>query len=215
MTKDSENTITTDGMNSLERAVKRSLDTVGSLLGLICTSPLFLAIIIARKWEGNGPVIYRQERIGLHGKPFNILKFRTMKVGAEDDGPQLAQDDDERLTRVGRVLRSHHLDELPQLLNVLRGDMSFVGYRPEREYFIKRICELRPDYVQLYVSRPGMTSDATIHNGYTYTMDKMLRRLDMDLDYLRHRSLWTDAKIISETLFFFITGKTFSKDSLS
>ena len=215
MTKELDKNKITDGMNSLERAVKRGFDIIGSLVGLICTSPLFLAIMIAQKREGEGPILYKQERIGLYGKPFNILKFRTMMVGAEDDGPQLAQEDDERLTRVGRVLRSHHMDELPQLLNVLRGDMSFVGYRPERPYFIKRICELRPDYVQLYVSRPGMTSDATIHNGYTYTMDKMIRRLDMDLDYLRHRSLWLDAKIVTETLFFFITGKTFSKDSLS
>jgi lipopolysaccharide/colanic/teichoic acid biosynthesis glycosyltransferase len=207
MTKESKTTII-DGMNSFERAMKRALDIVGSLIGLICSSPVFLAIIIAQRTEGNGPILYKQERTGLHGKPFNILKFRTMNVEAEEDGPQLAQDDDERITKVGRFLRTHHLDELPQLINVLRGDMTFVGYRPERPYFIKQICALRPDYELLYISRPGMTSNATIHNGYTYTMEKMIRRLDMDLDYLEHRNLWIDAKIMMETMLFFITGKS-------
>lgn len=208
MAEESETTIQ-DGMNSFEKGMKRAFDVIGSLIGLICMSPVFLAIMIAQRLEGKGPVLYRQERIGLHGKPFYILKFRTMRVGAEEGGPQLARDDDQRLTKVGRFLRSHHLDELPQLVNVLRGDMTFVGYRPERPYFISKICEQRPDYVLLYVSRPGMTSDATIHNGYTYTMEKMIRRLDMDLDYLRNRNLWVDARIIFETLVFFIAGRKY------
>ena len=130
-----------------------------------------------------------------------------MKVTAENEGPQLAQEQDDRLTQVGRFLRSHHLDELPQLLNVLTGDMSFVGYRPEREYFINQILELRPDYTDLYISRPGVTSNATLHNGYTDTMEKMIRRLDMDLEYLRTRSVWTDLSIICETLSCVIGGK--------
>lgn len=208
MKRESENTIQ-DGMNSFERGVKRAFDIVGSLLGLIFTSPLFLAIAIAQKAEGEGPILYKQERIGLHGNHFYIHKFRTMKVAAETEGPQLAQDEDSRLTNVGRYLRSHHLDELPQLINVFLGDMTFVGYRPEREYFIKQILEQRPDYVKLYISRPGVTSNATLHNGYTDTMDKMIKRLDMDLSYLKNRTLLLDFKIIGETLYSIAGGKKF------
>lgn len=198
-----------DGMNLFERGVKRTIDIIGALLGLIITSPVFLIIVIMQKREGEGPVFFNQERIGKGGKPFTIHKFRTMKVEAEAGGPQLAQEADERLTNVGKCLRAHHLDELPQMWNVLKGDMSFVGYRPEREFFIKQIIELRPDYVELYACRPGVTSDATLHNGYTDTMDKMVKRLDMDLNYLKTRSLWVDTKIIAETFCSIIGGKLF------
>ena len=208
MTIESEYTIC-DGMNSTQKCLKRVFDFIGSVAGLLITSPVFLAVAIAQKVEGEGSVFYRQGRIGKGGKPFEIIKFRTMKVTAEDEGPQLAQEEDDRLTGVGRFLRMHHLDELPQLINVFKGDMSFVGYRPERQYFIDQITELRPDYVNLYISRPGVTSDATLHNGYTDTMDKMIVRLDMDLDYLRNRSLWGDTKIIGETLWSVIGGKKF------
>jgi len=208
MTRESEYTIK-DGMSSLEKTLKRVFDFVGSVCGLIVTLPFFLAIIIAQKIEGEGPVFYKQERIGRDGKTFEIVKFRTMKTTAEEEGPQLAHEQDERLTKVGKFLRLHHLDELPQLVNVLKGEMSFVGYRPEREYFINQIIEIRPDYVNLYMSRPGVTSNATLHNGYTDTMDKMIIRLDMDLEYLKHRSLWGDAKIIGETLLSVAGGKKF------
>ncbi|MBQ8676085.1 MAG: sugar transferase [Bacteroidaceae bacterium] len=207
MTRESDNIKPKDGMTACERGVKRTFDAIGAFVGLICTSPVFLVIAIAQKVEGEGPVFYRQERVGRHGKHFKIWKFRTMKVTAEDDGPQLAQEQDDRLTRVGRFLRLHHLDELPQLINVLTGDMSFVGYRPEREYFIKQIMELRPDYSDLYISRPGVTSNATLHNGYTDTMEKMIRRLDMDLEYLHTRNLMTDLSIIGETLGLVVGGK--------
>lgn len=207
MTKESEQNI--DGMGVVGRFTKRTFDIVGALVGLVLTSPIFLVVAIAQKMEGEGPVFFRQERIGKNGKAFNIIKFRTMKTTAEDNGPQLAQEGDDRLTGVGQFLRKHHLDELPQLWNVFVGDMSFVGYRPERQYFIDKIVELRPDYVQLYVSRPGVTSDATLHNGYTDSMDKMIRRLDMDLNYLRHRSIGLDSQIIAETLASVICGKQF------
>ena len=152
--------------------------------------------------SASGPVIYSQERIGKGGKPFKIYKFRTMVVDAEKDGvPQLEQEDDPRLTEFGKTLRRHHLDELPQIWNVLKGDMSFVGYRPERQFFIDKIMEKNPDYKLLYLSAPGVTSQATIENGYTDTLEKMLKRLDMDLDYLRNRNLWLDAKIILKTVF--------------
>lgn len=207
MTKETDNI--KDGMNILQRGIKRTFDIVGALLGLICASPVILIIYILQKRESRGPVLFHQERIGKGGKPFNIVKFRTMKINAEEDGPQLACQDDNRLTCIGKFLRAHHLDELPQLWNVLVGDMSFVGYRPEREFFIKQIMEHRPDYEQLYISRPGVTSDATLHNGYTDTMDKMITRLDMDLNYLRNRSLWLDVKIITETLLSILVGKKF------
>jgi lipopolysaccharide/colanic/teichoic acid biosynthesis glycosyltransferase len=199
-----------DGMNSAQRELKRTGDCVGAFLGLLFLSPLFLVIYIMQKIEGEGPAIYKQERIGKGGLPFNILKFRTMKVEAEKEGiPQLAQKEDDRLTRLGKFLREHHLDELPQLWNVFVGDMSFVGYRPERKYFIDKIMEHNPDYALLYVSRPGVTSYATLYNGYTDTMEKMLRRLDMDLDYLRKRSISMDLKIIFETVFSVGGGKKF------
>ncbi len=197
-----------DGMNALQRTLKRIGDCIGSFVGLFVLSPLFIVIFVVLKIENSGSAIFRQERVGMGGKPFNILKFRTMISDCEEDGvPQLAQKDDCRLTKVGRFLREHHLDELPQLWNVFVGDMSFVGYRPERQYFINQIMEHRPDYALLYVSRPGVTSNATLHNGYTDTMEKMLRRLDMDLDYLHHRSLLLDLKIIIETIFSIGGGK--------
>ena len=191
-----------DGMNGLERALKRLGDIVGAVVLLMVLSPVFLYIYIRQKMDASGPVIYSQERIGKGGRPFKIYKFRTMVVDAEKDGvPQLEQEDDPRLTDFGRSLRKHHLDELPQIWNVLKGDMSFVGYRPERKYFIDQILVHNPDYQLLYQVSPGVTSAATIQNGYTDTMEKMLRRLDMDLQYLRHRSLWLDIKILVKTLF--------------
>jgi lipopolysaccharide/colanic/teichoic acid biosynthesis glycosyltransferase len=191
-----------DGMSGMERALKRVGDVLGALVLLVVLSPVFLYIYIRQRWTASGPVIYSQERVGRGGKPFRIYKFRTMVVDAERDGvPQLEQDDDPRLTEFGKVLRKRHLDELPQIWNVLKGDMSFVGYRPERQYFIDKIMLHNPDYQLLYQSMPGVTSLATIENGYTDTMEKMLKRLDMDLDYLRNRSLGLDIKIIFKTLF--------------
>ena len=191
-----------DGMSGMERALKRVGDVLGALVLLVVLSPVFLYIYIRQRWTASGPVIYSQERVGRGGTPFRIYKFRTMVVDAERDGvPQLEQDDDPRLTEFGKVLRKRHLDELPQIWNVLKGDMSFVGYRPERQYFIDKIMLHNPDYQLLYQSTPGVTSLATIENGYTDTMEKMLKRLDMDLDYLRNRSLGLDIKIIFKTLF--------------
>ncbi|MDE6000131.1 MAG: sugar transferase [Bacteroidaceae bacterium] len=190
-----------DGMTAVERALKRGGDIVGAIVLLIVLSPVFIYIYVRQKMNASGPAIYSQERIGKGGNPFRIYKFRTMVVDAEKDGvPQLEQVDDPRLTSFGRSLRKHHLDELPQIWNVLKGDMSFVGYRPERKYFIDQIMQQNPDYALLYCTCPGVTSMATIENGYTDTMEKMLRRLDMDLYYLRHRSLWLDAKIVFNTL---------------
>lgn len=198
-----------DGMSVTGRFVKRSFDLLCSLFGMICLSPAYLAIYIALRRQGDGPVIYRQERIGYKGKPFCILKYRTMVVDSEEDAPVLAAKGDERLTPVGKFLREHHLDELPQLLNVFRGEMSFVGPRPERKYFIDKIKEHNPNYDYIYLMRPGLTSMATIYNGYTDTMEKMLIRLDMDLDYLQNRSLLLDLKIIVKTVLYIVSGKKF------
>lgn len=188
--------------------IKRLFDIVGALLGLLILSPIFLLISIIQMCFVGIPIFFNQERIGLGGKPFRIYKFRTMIVNNEEKGiPLLAEDDDERLTKVGRFLRRHHIDELPQLWNVLIGDMSFVGYRPERKYFIDKIMEERPDYAKLYVIRPGITSMATIYNGYTNTLEKMICRLDMDLEYLNNRSIFLDLKIIFLTVENIILGK--------
>ena len=190
-----------DGMNALQRVLKRIGDVVGAVVLLVLFSPFFLFLFFVYKLTGCGEVFYKQERIGRYGQPFQIYKFRTMVANAESEGvPMLEQQDDARLLKYGKFMRSHHIDEVPQLLNVLKGDMSFVGYRPERRYFIDQIMMHNPDYELLFVSRPGVTSLATIRNGYTDTMEKMLRRLDYDLDYLRHRSLLLDWKIIFETI---------------
>lgn len=185
-----------DRMCVWERAVKRAADVVCSAVGLVVLSPVFLIIALILLMQRSGGVFYSQERVGRGGKSFRIYKFRTMSAEAEDEGPQLmAETDDSLSTPAQSWLRQHHLDELPQLWNVLKGDMSLVGYRPERPYFIRQIMERRPDYALLYAIRPGLTSEATIYNGYTDTMEKMIRRLDMDLAYLRNRTLWLDLKI--------------------
>lgn len=199
-----------DGMNLFERFVKRAFDIFCSFLGLVVLSPIFLLVYLSLRIQNDGSVIFKQERIGYKGKPFNIYKFRTMRVNSESDGkPQLATKGDSRLTKVGKFLREHHLDELPQLFNVLIGDMSFVGPRPERKYFIDLIKNENPDYDYIYLMRPGVTSMATIYNGYTDTMEKMLIRLQMDLDYLQNRSLWLDLKIIITTVLKILKGKKF------
>ncbi len=189
--------------------MKRAIDFVISAICLIIFSPLFLVCYLAIR-IGGGPAIYKQERIGLGGKPFFIYKFRSMIVDAEKEGAELLQvEDDPRLTKIGRFLRSHHLDELPQLWNVFIGDMAFVGPRPERKFYIDQIIKHNPRYVELYQIRPGVTSYATLYNGYTDTMEKMLKRLELDLYYLEHRSLWFDFKLLTKTFINIVFGKKF------
>ena len=172
-----------DGMNAFEKEVKRWLDFFLATVCLIIFSPLFLVCYIAVKRGHDGPVIFKQERIGRFGRPFYIYKFRSMTIDAESDGPQLSQQKhDKRLTKAGRFLRAHHLDELPQLW-------------------------IDPRYAYLYQIRPGITSMATLYNGYTDTMEKMLKRLEMDLDYLEHRSWWLDAKILGLTFLKIVFGR--------
>lgn len=185
------------------------IDLVVAAICLMVFSPLILVCWAIIKM-GGGPAIYKQERIGLGGRPFYIYKFRSMIVDAEKEGEELLQqEDDPRLTRIGRFMRAHHLDELPQLWNVFVGDMAFVGPRPERRYYIEQIIQRDPRYERLYALRPGVTSYATLKNGYTNTLDKMLVRLEMDLYYLEHQSLWMDAKILWKTFADIISGKIF------
>lgn len=199
-----------DSMGALQHAVKRATDIVCSLVGLVVLSPAFLIIALLLKRQGNGPVIFRQVRIGYKGRPFVIFKFRTMSSVVEEEGPQLvAKCDDSNSTRLEQFLRGHHLDELPQLWNVLRGDMSLVGPRPERKYFIDKIMEHTDRYPIIYETRPGLTSEATLYNGYTDTMEKMLRRLEMDIRYLENRNIWTDFVIVIKTVVNIISGKKF------
>lgn len=192
--------------------MKRLFDIILSAICLIAFTPLFLYCYIRIKCEDGEPVIFSQERIGKGGIPFYIYKFRSMKKGAETEVPQLCpndSDNDPMLTETGRFLRAHHLDELPQLWNVFIGDMSFIGYRPERKFFIDKIMEQDSRYEELYQIRPGVTSYATLYNGYTDTMEKMLRRLNYDLYYLEHRSFWFDIRILWLTFISIIFGKKF------
>lgn len=197
-----------DAMNATQRAIKMAFDFISAFLGLIILSPLFLIIYIMLKRQKNGPAIFSQERIGYRGKPFTIYKFRTLSK-AEDKPQLVAKCDDSNSTKTERFLREHHLDELPQLWNVLIGDMSLVGPRPERKYYIDQIMEIDNSYVLIYEMRPGLTSEATLYNGYTDSMEKMLKRLQMDIHYLENRSLTLDFSIIMRTAASIISGKKF------
>ncbi len=195
-------------MGKWQKAVKRLFDIVFSLVGMVFSSPVCLVIAVMLKRQKNGPVIFSQERIGYGGKPFVIYKFRTMSEPERE--PQLvAKCAEGQSTKTERFLREHHLDELPQLWNVLKGDMSFVGPRPERKYYIDKIMQRDPSYVLIYEMKPGLTSEATLYNGYTDTMEKMLVRLHMDTDYLKRRSLLLDAAIVVKTFFSIVSGKKF------
>jgi lipopolysaccharide/colanic/teichoic acid biosynthesis glycosyltransferase len=199
-----------DGMNAMERAIKRLADFLCAALGCVILSPVFLIVTILLKRQGRGSVIFSQERIGFKGQPFMIYKFRTLSNEENEEHPQLvAKPDESRMTKLECFLRGHHLDELPQLYNVLKGDMSFVGPRPERRYFIDKIMEQDHDYEQIFEMRPGLTSEATLYNGYTDTMEKMLRRLHMDINYLENRSLALDIHIIFDTVVSILSGKKF------
>jgi lipopolysaccharide/colanic/teichoic acid biosynthesis glycosyltransferase len=207
-----KDTFIQDNMSSVGRNTKRLIDLFASGCALVIFSPLILICYIAVRLEDGGPAIYAQERIGRFGRPFKIYKFRSMRMDAEKMGPQLSHgggENDPRLTKVGAFIRAHHLDELPQLWNVFVGDMAFVGPRPERQFYIDQIMEYDKRYSYLYQIRPGVTSYATLYNGYTDTMEKMLRRLEYDLYYLNHRTFWLDIKILFNTFCSIIFGKIF------
>lgn len=199
--------ITEHKMNDAGLCIKRAFDVVVSLMALILLSPIYILVAIAVWSTSSGPIFYLQERIGLHGIPFSIIKFRTMRMHAEKDMPQLSLHNDPRVTRVGKFLRKYRLDELPQFWNILRGEMSIVGPRPERRYFINQIEEQAPYYCMIYKIRPGLTSWGPIKVGYTDTLDKMIRRLNYDIVYVENMSLGLDLKIMFYTLGVIFKGK--------
>jgi exopolysaccharide biosynthesis polyprenyl glycosylphosphotransferase len=188
-----------DTSNHVAEAVKRLTDVVLALVILVLAAPLGLLTMLAIALSGDGPILYRQERIGRHGRPFRIWKFRTMRVGAEDGSAQWAQADDPRRTPVGRFLRRTHLDELPQVANILLGEMSFVGPRPERSEFVAELEEKIPFYAWRHFVRPGLTGWAQINLPYGSSVEDARRKLEYDLYYIRHYSLLTDLSIVLRT----------------
>lgn len=188
--------------------IKRIIDIVASLVALILLAPVFLIISVIIKLDSPGPVFFRQRRLGLGGRPFTILKFRSMVRNAEPEGqPRLTVDNDPRITRVGRFLRKYRLDEFPQFLNVLKGEMSLVGPRPERREFANKIAERVPLYPMLYQVRPGITSWGMVRFGYASNVDEMVERLRYDLIYLESISISTDLKILLHTVNTVISGQ--------
>lgn len=189
------------------RNLKRAGDMLVSSLALVTLIPVFALLAILIKRDSKGPVFYRQERIGYHKKPFRIIKFRTMIDDAEPSGPRLSSEGDSRVTRLGRFMRKYRIDELPQFWNVLKGEMSLVGPRPEREYFIHQILKKAPYYSLLHQVRPGLTSWGMVKHGYASTVDQMIQRARFDLIYLENISLIVDLKIMLYTVNTVVTGR--------
>lgn len=194
-------------MPKWERLLKRLMDLIISILVLVFLAPLYLYLFFRVKHSSPGPIFYKQERIGLNGKPFYLVKFRSMYIDAEKDGPQLAKDNDPRITPVGHFMRKYRLDELPNFWNVLTGDLSLVGPRPERQFFINKIVEQEPHYRQLLKVRPGITSWGQVKYGYASNVDEMLQRLKFDILYIENMSLLLDLKIMFYTVLVLIQGK--------
>ena len=199
--------VTDNNFSPAEQNIKLFLDKVCSVVALLLLSPLFAYIAWRVKKDSPGPVFFRQERIGYLGQPFWMYKFRTMYVNAEENGPSLSSEDDLRVTPFGRIMRKYRLDELPQFWNVLKGDMSLVGPRPERKYFIDEIVKMAPYYYLLHNVRPGITSLGMVKYGYAASVDKMVERMEYDILYYENMSLTLDLTILIYTVKTVITGK--------
>jgi exopolysaccharide biosynthesis polyprenyl glycosylphosphotransferase len=194
-------------MPAWQENVKRMLDVTVSLVSMIILSPAYLILPVVIKLSSRGPVIYSQERIGKFGNPFTIYKFRSMYDGSENNGPALSGHDDPRITPIGKFMRRTHFDEIPQFYNVLKGDMSLVGPRPERKYYIDQIIQRAPHYTHLMKLRPGITSWGQVKYGYASNVEEMLERLPYDMIYLKNISLYLDFKILIYTMINVMNGK--------
>ncbi len=194
-------------MPQWQKTAKRIFDILISLIALIVGLPILIIIGIAIKLDSPGSIFFRQDRIGFKGRTFQIFKFRSMKNDAESQGPQLSSEKDPRRTRVGAFLRKSRLDELPQFINVLKGDMSIVGPRPERQFFIDQIVKKAPYYVRLHRIKPGITSWGQVKFGYAENVDEMVERMKYDILYLENMSLGLDIKIMIYTALIMIQGR--------
>ncbi len=190
-----------------QMSLKRIIDIVFSSIAIVILLPVYVLAAAAVKLDSKGPVFYSQERIGIGGKPFRMYKFRTMVEDAENAGPQLSSEDDPRITKVGRFMRKFRLDEIPQFFTVLKGDMSLVGPRPERQYYIDRIVRKAPQYRLLQRIKPGITSWGQVKYGYASNVDEMIRRLKYDILYLENMSLAMDFKIMIWTVLIIVQGR--------
>jgi exopolysaccharide biosynthesis polyprenyl glycosylphosphotransferase len=199
--------VSQDVLEPKQIILKRIFDIVSSLFFLIVFSPVYIIIAIVIKLTTKGPIFYSQQRIGLHGKPFTIYKFRSMLHGAEKDGPALSSKDDSRITKFGKFLRKGRLDELPQFINVLLGSMSVVGPRPERRFFIDQIILRAPQYAHLHKIKPGITSWGQVKYGYAENVDQMIRRMKYDILYLENISFLLDLRIIIYTVLIVFQGR--------
>lgn len=200
-------TINTRLMEEWQYSVKRLFDIVLSVLALVILSPVFLITAIIVKCTSPGPIFFAQERIGYRGRPFKMHKFRSMYIDAEACGPALSRDDDPRITPFGRFMRKVRLDEIPQFYNVLKGTMSIVGYRPERQFYIDQIVKRCPEYLLLQRIKPGITSWGQVKYGYASSVDEMCERLKYDLLYLENMSITTDLKILIYTVGIIFQGR--------